>query len=104
MVKMSQFEVVWDVIAFEQFRDILIYLEEQSVQAPKIVKKGILERIKVIKKNPHTCEPDKLRSPISEEFRAFIVFSYRVTYQIDFESRQIRILRVRHTSREPLGY
>ncbi len=104
MVKSSQLKVVWDILAFEQFKDILNYLEEQSVQAPKIVKKGILDRIKVIQKNPLICEADKLRLPISDDYRAFIVFSYRVTYQIDYDSQEIRILRVRHTSREPLGY
>jgi plasmid stabilization system protein ParE len=104
VVKSSRFKVVWDILAFEQFKEILLYLEEQSDQAPKIVKKGILDRIKIIKQNPLTCESDKLRSPVSEDFRACVVFSYRMSYQIDFPSKQIRILRVRHTSREPLGY
>ncbi len=97
-------KVVWDVEALNHFKEILTYLEEQSSQAPKIVKKAILDRINQIKDNPLTCEVDKLKSPTDKNFRVFIVFSYRVTYQIKLESKEIRILRIRHTSREPLGY
>jgi plasmid stabilization system protein ParE len=50
------------------------------------------------------CEVDKLKAPSGMDFRAFIVFSYRITFQIKLEAKEIRILRVRHTSREPLGY
>ncbi|MBK6987032.1 MAG: type II toxin-antitoxin system RelE/ParE family toxin [Bacteroidetes bacterium] len=40
----------------------------------------------------------------NEDFRAFVVFSYRVTYQIKSDKKEIRVLRIRHTSREPFGY
>jgi plasmid stabilization system protein ParE len=104
MVKTNSLRVVWDVEALNQFIEILTYLEEQSTQAPKIVKKAILDRINQIKKNPLMCEVDKLKAPSDMDFRAFIVFSYRITFQIKLEAKEIRILRVRHTSREPLGY
>lgn len=104
MVKQSSFKVIWDVEALNQLKEILTYLEEQSRQASKIVKKGILDRINQIKKNPLICEADKLKFPTDENFRAFIVFSYRITYQFKLDKKEIRILRVRHTSREPLGY
>jgi plasmid stabilization system protein ParE len=104
MVKASSLKVVWDVEALNQFKEILTYLQEQSKQAPKIVKKAIIDRINQIQDNPLTCESDKLRSPTDSNFRAFIVFSYRVTYQVKLKTKEIRILRVRHTSREPLGY
>jgi plasmid stabilization system protein ParE len=104
MVKASSLKVIWDVEALNQFKEILTYLEEQSRQAPKIVKKAILDRINQIKDNPLTCESDKLKSPTDKDFRAFIVFSYRITYQVKLDEKEIRILRVRHTSREPLGY
>jgi plasmid stabilization system protein ParE len=104
MVKASSLKVIWDVDALSQFKEILTYLGEQSKQAPKILKKAILERINQIKHNPLICESDKLKSPTDEDFRAFIVFSYRITYQIKLDKKEIRILRLRHTSREPLGY
>lgn len=52
MVKSISPKIVWDANALEQFKEILIYLEQQSSQAPKIVKKAIIERIGLIKNNP----------------------------------------------------
>jgi mRNA-degrading endonuclease RelE of RelBE toxin-antitoxin system len=86
-VKKSSYKVVWDIRAFEHFKEILKHLAELSNQAPKMVKKAIFERIKTIQENPFVCEYDKLKSPSNKDFRAFVVFSYRVTYQIKHEIR-----------------
>ena len=104
MVKPKSFKIVWDRKALDHFIDILTYLEKQNSQAPKIVKEGIVTRLNVIKTNPLICELDKLKYPPDKEFRAFVVFSYRITYQINSDKNEIRVLRIRHTSREPLGY
>jgi plasmid stabilization system protein ParE len=104
MVKQTAFKLVWDRKALEHLKDILTYLSKQSEQAPQIVKSAILERLEIICKSPLTCELDKLKNSPNKDFRAFVVFSYRVTYQIDSKNKEVRILRVRHTSREPLGY
>ncbi len=104
MVKSLPFKVVWDRNALDHFKEILTYLEGQSTRAPKIVKNAIVERLEVIKTNPLACEPDKLKDPSNKNFRAFVVLSFRVTYQINSDQREIRILIIRHTSREPLGY
>lgn len=103
MVK-PKFKIVWDKKALDHFKEILTYLEKQSVQAPKIVKSAVVSRLDVIKTNPFISELDKLKIPPNKDFRAFIVFSYRVTYQIKTDLKEIRVLRIRHTSREPLGY
>lgn len=86
------------------FIDILSYLEKQSKQAPRIVKNSVLVRIQAIRANPFICEIDKLKENTNNEFCALVVFSYRVTYQIKTDAKEIRILRIRHTSREPIGY
>ena len=104
MVKPISFKIIWDRKALDHFKDILTYLEKQSSQAPKIVKSTILARLDVIKTNPLISELDKLKDSPNKDFRAFVVFSYRVTYQIKSDTKEIRILRIRHTSREPLGY
>ncbi len=85
-------------------KEILTYLEKQSNQAPKIVKRGIIEKIDLIKSNPLISESDKLKDLPNKDFRAFVIYSYRVTYQIKDDIKEIRIVRIRHTSREPLGY
>lgn len=103
MVKPS-YKIIWDRKALDHFKDILTYLEKQSRQAPKTVKDAIISRLDVIKTNPLIAEPDKLKDSPNKDFRAFVIFSYRVTYQIKSDAKEIRVLRIRHTSREPLGY
>lgn len=104
MVKPSAFKIVWDRKALDHFKDILTYLEKQNKQASKIVKDAVITRLDIIKTNPLICESDKLKDSPSKEYRAFVVYSYRVTYQIKSDLKEIRVLRIRHTSREPLGY
>jgi mRNA-degrading endonuclease RelE of RelBE toxin-antitoxin system len=104
MVKQKAYTIIWDRIALDHFKSILEFLSKQSSQAPKIVKEGVLSRLNDVKKNALIFELDKLKDTPNKEFRAFVVYSYRVTYQIKSDTREIRVLRVRHTSREPLGY
>ena len=104
MVKPISFKIVWDRKALDHFKDILTYLEKQSQQAPKIVKSAIISQLDLIKTNPLLYELDNLKDPQNKDFRAFIVYSYRVTYHIKSDLKEIRVLRIRHTSREPLGY
>ena len=103
MVKPA-YKIIWDKNALDHFKDILIHLQKQSDQAPKIVKSAVINRLDLIKTNPFICELDKLKDAPNNDFRAFIVFSYRVTCQIKSSLKEIRVLRIRHTSREPLGY
>ena len=95
---------MWDRVALDHFKEILSFLEKQSAIAPKIVKDAVLVRLDLIKRNPMISEADKLKEPSDKDFSAFVVFSYRVTFQIKQEQKEIYILRIRHTGREPLGY
>ena len=104
MVKSSKFKINWDQSALDHFKEILTYLEKQSTEAPKIVKSAVINRLELVRKNPLSCETDLLKEPPNKDYRAFVVFSYRITYQIKTKEKEIRILRIRHCSREPLGY
>ncbi|MDO8999349.1 MAG: type II toxin-antitoxin system RelE/ParE family toxin [Bacteroidota bacterium] len=104
MVKKNSFKIIWDRNALDNFKEILTFLSKQSTLAPKIVKEGVLERLDIIRTNALICEIDKLKNNSDKEFRAFIIYSYRITYQIKSDAEEIRIIRIRHTSREPLGY
>ncbi len=104
MVKPVDYKIVWDRQALDNLKEILVYLEKQSKQAPKIIKTSILVKLDHIKTNPLAFEFDKLKEKPNKNFRAFFVFSYRVTYQVKTDLNEIRVLRIRHTSREPLGY
>lgn len=47
-------------------------------------------------------EPDELKTNNDESYRAFIVYSYRISYRF-IENKNL-ILRIRHTSRNPLEH
>lgn len=104
MVNQKYYTIVWDKIALEQFKDILDFLSKQSSQAPKIVKDGVLTRLDNLKNNALIFEIDKLKDNPNKEFRAFVIYSYRITYHVKEDIKEVRVLRIRHTSREPLGY
>lgn len=104
MIQERSYTIIWDRIAFADFKNILNFLSKQSSQAPKIVRKGVLSRLRDIEKNPHIFEIDKLRENSNTDYRAFVIYNFRITYQIKSATKEIRILRIRHTSREPLGY
>ena len=55
-----------------------------------------------LKYNPEIYPLDKHRKNNKGDIRAFEKFSLRVAYQIT--KKQIRIIRLRHTSRDPLEY
>lgn len=103
-MKKKIFKIVWDRNALDNFKELLAYLSTQSNQAPKIVKEGILSRLEIIKRNWLICETDKLKDTPEKEFRAFVIYNYRITYQIKADAKEIRVIRIRHTSSEPLGY
>lgn len=96
MVKKTSYKIVWDNQVLDHFIDILAYLKKQSTQAPKIVKDGVLLKLDLIKTNPLICELDNLKDPSDVNYRAFVVFSYRITYQIISHKKEVRIIRLRH--------
>ena len=99
-----KYTVIWERKALEEFKTILTYLHNQSLNASRIVKLKMLDRVELLKSNPRLAEADKLKSHPNSNFHAFVVFSYRLTYQIMEEEKLIRVLRIRHTSKEPLNY
>lgn len=103
-MKKGSFSIVWDTEALEHFKEILTFLSKRSAHAPSIVKSAVLSHLEAVSINPLICGIDKLNTHQNKTFRAFVVYSYRVTYQIVLDQNQIRVLRIRHTSREPMEY
>ena len=68
MVKNKSFKIIWDKQTLDNFKEILTFLSKQSSQAPKIVKKGILSRLDIIKTNALICELDKLKDNPNKGF------------------------------------
>ncbi len=95
--------LVWDKEALNDFKIIYSFLKTgDNLDYANEVKKAILKTAKELVKNPFIFEQDRFKFDNDGSFRAFEEFKYRVAYKIT--EVQIRILRVRHTSREPLEY
>jgi len=95
-------KIVWDKKAILQMEEVYQYLKEHSTQSANKVRKSIKETIRKLSKHPEIYPMDRLKYNNDGSFRAFEVYSYRITYRV--MENEIRILRVRHTSREPLDY
>ena len=102
MVRINHYELIWDAAALDQLEDYLEEVSKQSKSAPKIIRDRIMNRLKGIKEAPYICSLDRFKINNDGTYRAFTVYSYRVTYSI--KKNQINIIRIRHTSKEPLEH
>jgi plasmid stabilization system protein ParE len=95
--------LVWDKIALDHLKEIYDSLKTgNNLDFAKEVKSAILKTSKELVANPYIYEQDRFKFDNDGGFRAFVKFKYRVGYKIT--DTQIRILRVRHTSREPIEF
>jgi plasmid stabilization system protein ParE len=96
-------KIVWDNKAKQSFLQKIKYLKSRSPQSAQKVEDTILKRIETTVNNPEYFRPDKYkRENISGNFRAFEIFSIRISYF--FDDNFFLITRVRHTKRKPLKY
>jgi len=94
--------IVWDKEALYQLKEAYYYLKEKSPKAAKKVRNTLLEEVRKLTLNPEVYELDQLKTKNDGSYRAFVRYHFRVAYQV--KTTQIRILRIRHTSREPDQY
>ena len=95
-------QIVWSKNAEKQFYKILDHLLEEAPQAIDKVGNELLNTISDLSLYYHNYPADRFKRNNDGTYRAALVFSYRVSYQIG--DTTINILRVRHTSREPLTF
>jgi len=94
--------ISWDKVALKQFVSAIEYIARDSSQNAEKVHSEIIEKIEALPSNPEMFPPDKYKSDNDGHYRAFELRHFRIAYYISPE--KIRILRVRHTSREPKAY
>lgn len=94
--------IVWQKLALKQLNKGYNYIKKESPQTAKKVREDIFDKVEHLKYNPKIYPLDKYRKNNDGTIRAFEVYSYRIAYQIT--KYEIRILRVRHTKREPLEH
>ena len=95
--------IVWDKNAFEHFKEAFGDLKEtKNLSYATKFRNKILKSVSELLDNPELYERDRFRIDNDGSYRAFENFNFRITYKIT--ETQIKILRVRHSSREPVEY
>jgi plasmid stabilization system protein ParE len=94
--------VIWGKSALKELNNAYEYIKGKSIPSAKKVRDAILDTAQNLKDNPEIYPLDRYRKNNDRSIRAFEKYNYRVAYQIT--EIEIRILRVRHISREPLKY
>jgi plasmid stabilization system protein ParE len=93
---------VIDLEAKQSLREAFEYICTQSLQNAEKVRFEILQSIKALSGNPEMHPPDKYRTEQDKSFRAYELYSYRITYHVS--AAEIRVLRIRHTKMNPVTY
>ena len=91
-------------IALNQLETIYFYILESSKSvtiADKVIQ-NIMDAVSILNKNSEIYETDEMKYSKEDNFRAFEIYKYRISYKITSDT--IYILRVRHTSRNPKFY
>jgi len=95
-------EIIWRTPAIIYLEKAIDYIREDSVKNADIVANAILSSIEKAARFPEHFPPDKYRLNNSGSFRAFEIYSFRVSFY--YNSEILRIVRIRHTKQKPLNY
>ena len=102
MVKTKTYKVIWSDLAKEQLKEIYKYIKKDSETNAKKVRTKILESTRILGSGKEIYKADEFKQDNKGSYRAYVVYNYRITYKIELD--RVEILRVRHTSREPLKH
>ncbi|EZH71283.1 hypothetical protein ATO12_11005 [Aquimarina atlantica] len=95
-------KVIWRKGALDHLNKNYNHIKKDSLQSANKVRDTIFDMAEALKDQPTIYPLDKYRKNNKGDIRAFEKFSLRVAYQVT--KTEIRIIRVRHTSRDPLDY
>ena len=94
--------IVWDDPAKIYLKKSLEFIRRDSPQNADKIRNEIRIIIKEIPAHPERYPADKYRLNNDGAYRALEIYSYRISYYIG--DNEIRIVRIKHTSQEPLNY
>lgn len=94
--------VVWSKGATAELQKAYLYILLDSLQNAEKVRDDIIDLTIDLAANPERHPLDKFKKDNDGTWRAFEKHHYRVSYKIFPD--QIRIVRLRHTSRSPLNF
>jgi plasmid stabilization system protein ParE len=94
--------IKWNKRAVKQLDEAMERIEKESPINAEKVKREILLKIDAIPEHPEKHNPDKYKTNNDGSFRAFEMHHFRVSYR--YKNNEIRIIRLRHTKKNPLGF
>jgi addiction module RelE/StbE family toxin len=94
--------VVWSKSAKAELKKAFDYIALDSLQNAQIVRDELIDATIELAKNPEKHPFDQFKTENDGSWRAFEKHHYRISYRI--LKSEIRIVRLRHTSRSPLNY
>ncbi len=95
--------VTIDNEARKSLQNAYSHIKKDSLQNAEKVREKILSAIKDLADNPYRHSPDKYRvNNENNSFRAFEIHKYRVAYYVS--DKEVRVIRIRHTKMNPVGY
>ncbi len=94
-------EIIWSKAAKNQLEKIYfhIFKESKSKNISNKVVEAIYNSVTILKTNWEIYELDEMKIPNNGDYRAYEIYSYRISYKIT--SNEIHVLRIRHTSCNP---
>ena len=96
--------VIWSKLSLKHLESIHSYILDESgslITADKVIDQ-IIESSQILSKQPEINLPGRYKPNNNVNYRAYEVYSYRIAYRILKD--KVIILRVCHTSREPLKH
>ena len=94
--------IVWDVEAESYLESAIKFIRKDSPQNAETVKGKILDSISDLISTPEKHPLDKYHHNKKGLYRAFEIYRFRIAYSAS--ETEIKIIRIRHTSQEPLDY
>lgn len=102
MVEKSTLPIIWDKVALKQLKEAYDKIMEDTYKGAVMVRDDIFDAVEKIPEQPNRYPVDKFKNNNTGNYRAFELHNYRIAYKIT--DKNIQILRIRHTKREPLNY
>lgn len=94
--------VLWSQSAKIALRQAFEYIAIDSPQAAQAVINEIVDATLILVQHPERHHPDKFKKNNDGSWRAFELHRYRISYKVT--DKHIRVVRMRHISRNPLEY
>ena len=94
--------IKWDEEAVAAFKAAIAYIRKRSPQNADSVKQDILQKIDSLATHPEMYPPDKWKEKNKQQFRAFELHRFRISYKV--ADHEIIVARFRHTSQQPEEY